>query len=167
MRAADAQSAASDAQLATIYGDTYFLGTVGGGDAETFETEVNALKRATGRGAFWGMLCGLADGLSAMTDTGIPVNRVLLVGGAARSAAVRAVAPTVLGARVVVPRPAEYVALGAARQAAWVLAGTAEPPVWDTGEPEAEARRILSRIAGAAREHVEDPWKELGRDADS
>lgn len=94
------------------------------------------------RAAVEGMLCGLADGLSAMTDTGIPVNRVLLVGGAARSAAVRAVAPTVLGARVVAPRPAEYVALGAARQAAWVLAGTAEPPVWDTGEPEAEAEPV-------------------------
>ncbi|WP_174547902.1 xylulokinase, partial [Nocardiopsis dassonvillei] len=57
------------------------------------------------RAAVEGMLCGLADGLSAMTDTGIPVSRVLLVGGAAQSAAVRAVAPTVLGARVVVPRP--------------------------------------------------------------
>ncbi|NYH54589.1 MULTISPECIES: xylulokinase [Nocardiopsis] len=91
------------------------------------------------RAAVEGMLCGLADGLAAMTDTGVPVNQVMLVGGAARSAAVRAVAPTVLGARVVVPPPAEYVALGAARQAAWTLAETAEPPAWGTGEPEAAA----------------------------
>ncbi|MFJ9554611.1 xylulokinase [Nocardiopsis sp. NPDC101807] len=86
------------------------------------------------RAAVEGMLCGLADGLSAMSRTGVPVGRVLLVGGAARSAAVREVAATVLGVPVAVPPPAEYVAVGAARQAAWALAGTAEPPVWDLGE---------------------------------
>jgi xylulokinase len=31
---------------------------------------------------------------------------------------------------VEVPDPGEYVARGAARQAAWVLAGTPEPPPW-------------------------------------
>ena len=31
---------------------------------------------------------------------------------------------------VVRPTPGEYVADGAARQAAWVLSGAAEPPVW-------------------------------------
>jgi xylulokinase len=31
---------------------------------------------------------------------------------------------------VLVPEPAEYVALGAARQAAWALAGTDAPPGW-------------------------------------
>jgi xylulokinase len=31
---------------------------------------------------------------------------------------------------VVVPEPEEYVALGAARQAAWALAGSPEPPAW-------------------------------------
>jgi xylulokinase len=30
----------------------------------------------------------------------------------------------------VVPEAAEYVALGAARQAAWALSGAAEPPAW-------------------------------------
>jgi xylulokinase len=33
---------------------------------------------------------------------------------------------------VAVPEAAEYVALGAARQAAWALSGAAEPPVWPT-----------------------------------
>jgi xylulokinase len=32
---------------------------------------------------------------------------------------------------VVVPRPAEYVGVGAARQAAWAVSGAAEPPAWD------------------------------------
>jgi xylulokinase len=82
------------------------------------------------RAAVEGMLCGLADGLDALRARGVQVRRVFLVGGAARSAAVQAIAPTVLGASITVPQPAEYVALGAARQAAWTLAGTAEPPPW-------------------------------------
>ncbi|KOX12447.1 xylulokinase [Nocardiopsis sp. NRRL B-16309] len=86
------------------------------------------------RAAVEGMLCGLADGMTALTDTGVPVRRVLLLGGGARSAAVRAIAPTILDAPVVAPPAAEYVAIGAARQAAWALAGSAEPPVWDTAE---------------------------------
>ncbi|MCK2238330.1 MULTISPECIES: xylulokinase [unclassified Crossiella] len=82
------------------------------------------------RAAVEGMLCGLADGLAALRAHGVEVRRVLLVGGAARSAAVRAVAPGLFAAPVEAPEPAEYVALGAARQAAWAAAGTAEPPVW-------------------------------------
>jgi xylulokinase len=46
-----------------------------------------------------GMLCGLADGLDALSAVGVPVKRILLVGGAARSEAVRAIAPAVLGRR--------------------------------------------------------------------
>jgi xylulokinase len=76
------------------------------------------------------MLFGLAAGLDAVQAHGITARRILLIGGAAQSAAVRAVAPTVFGLPVAVPEPAEHVALGAARQAAWVLAGTEEPPAW-------------------------------------
>ena len=50
--------------------------------------------------------------------------------GAARSEAVRRIAPQIFGVPVTVPSPAEYVALGAARQAAWALSGAAEPPTW-------------------------------------
>ncbi len=39
-------------------------------------------------------------------------------------------APAVLGVPVLVPPPGEYVADGAARQAAWVLSGAATPPAW-------------------------------------
>ena len=84
------------------------------------------------------MLCGLADGLDALRDQGLPVQRVLLLGGGARSRAVQALAPALLGAEVVLPEPAEYVALGAARQAAWALSGAATPPTWQipVGKPE-------------------------------
>lgn len=82
------------------------------------------------RAAVEGLLCGLADGLQAIRDQGVGVQRVMLVGGGARSHAVRAIAPAVLGVPVVVPSPGEYVADGAARQAAWVLSGAAEAPAW-------------------------------------
>jgi xylulokinase len=82
------------------------------------------------RSAVEGMLCGLADGLAELRRVGVQARRVLLIGGAARSAAVRAVAAGLFDAPVEVPEPGEYVALGAARQAAWALSGAAAPPDW-------------------------------------
>jgi xylulokinase len=40
----------------------------------------------------------------------------------------------VLGCTVVVPAPGDHAARGAARQAAWALAGTPEPPHWELPE---------------------------------
>jgi xylulokinase len=93
-------------------------------------TVANATPGNLARAAVEGMLCGLADGLDALRDNGIAVRRVLLIGGGARSEAVRAIAPAIFGAPVAVPEPGEYVADGAARQAAWMLSGAAEPPPW-------------------------------------
>ena len=73
------------------------------------------------RAAVEGMLSGLAAGLEALRGLGVPLERALLVGGGAQSEAVRLIAPLVLGLPVEVPDPGEYVALGAARQAASVL----------------------------------------------
>lgn len=84
------------------------------------------------RAAVEGVLCGLADALDALVAVGARVDRVLLVGGGAGSEAVRRAAPTVLGRPVVVPPPGEYVADGAARQAAWVLSGRDVPPTWSS-----------------------------------
>jgi xylulokinase len=83
------------------------------------------------RAAIEGMLCGLADALDALVTHGVRVERVILIGGGARSEAVRRIAPAVLGHPVVVPQPGEYVADGAARQAAWALSGEPEPPRWE------------------------------------
>lgn len=102
------------------------------------------------RAAVEGMLCGLATGLDAVRAQGLDAQRVLLIGGAAQSASVRAAAPAIFGTAVAVPEPAEYVAQGAARQAAWVLTGAA--PRWRTdragtvsapGEPELRAGKDL------------------------
>jgi len=83
------------------------------------------------RAAFEALLCSLADAVDLLTDmTGEPARRILLVGGAAGNPAVHAIAPAILGAPVTVPAAGEYVALGAARQAAWALSGAAEPPSW-------------------------------------
>ncbi|WUJ75198.1 xylulokinase [Kribbella soli] len=88
------------------------------------------------RAAVEGLLCGLADAVDALRAQGLPVHRVLLLGGGARSRSVQALAPALLGAEVVLPEPAEYVALGAARQAAWALTGAL--PTWQVpvGKPE-------------------------------
>jgi xylulokinase len=83
------------------------------------------------RAAVLGMLCGLADALDAMRANGVEAERVVLIGGASKSNAVRAAAPDIFGVPAVVPAEGEYVALGAARQAAWVLSGADEPPVWE------------------------------------
>jgi xylulokinase len=80
------------------------------------------------RAAIEGMLLGLADGVGAIRALGVDTRRVLLVGGAAQNAAVQAVASQVFDVPVSVPTPGEYVADGAARQAAWTLNGAR--PTW-------------------------------------
>ncbi|SEG78917.1 xylulokinase [Saccharopolyspora kobensis] len=90
------------------------------------------------RAAVEGMLCGLATGVDALREQGVEVRRVLLIGGAAQSEAVQVAAPQVFGVPVTVPAPAEYVARGAARQAAWALTG--QQPDWHlAGATELEA----------------------------
>jgi xylulokinase len=115
-------------------------------------TRANASPENLARAAVEGLLCGLADGVDALRRQGVPVERILLIGGGSASAAVRAIAPALLGAPVAVPEPAEYVALGAARQAAWALAGTPDPPQWTvpataaTAEPDARTRAAYARL---------------------
>ena len=72
----------------------------------------------------------MADGLDALLATGVSPRRLILIGGGAASEAVRRIAPSVLGVPVEVPEPGEYVADGAARQAAWVLSRGLRPAGW-------------------------------------
>jgi len=102
-------------------------GTIGG------LTRANATPQNLARAAVEGMICGLADGMDALRAQGLQTRRVLLIGGAARSQAVQEIAPSIFGAPVTVPAPLEYVAVGAARQAAWALrsrAGNPDLPGW-------------------------------------
>jgi xylulokinase len=95
-------------------------------------TTSNMTRENLARAAVEAVLCSLADAIEFLRACGITPSRVVLTGGAAKSAAVRRIAPAIFGLPVAVPEAAEYVALGAARQAAWALSGAAEPPVWPT-----------------------------------
>lgn len=106
------------------------------------------------RAAVEGLLGLMRHALDAVRAQGVPIDRVSLVGGGARSEAVRTVAPMVLGTTVEVPAPGEYVADGAAKQAAWVLSGTDRPPVWDledvTEHTAPEASEVIERYRAVA-----------------
>jgi xylulokinase len=80
-----------------------------------------------------GMLCGLVDAVDALEKLGVDVKRIILIGGAAKNPAVSHIASALFGREVLLPPAGEYVANGAARQAAWALLGTETAPVWDLG----------------------------------
>jgi xylulokinase len=96
-------------------------------------TTRNMLPANVARSAVEGLLSSIAYCVDRIAGQGIEVRRVILVGGAARSEAVRRIAPAILGMPVHVPTPAEYVALGAARQAAWAYSESDAPPLWSFG----------------------------------
>ena len=96
------------------------------------------------RAAVEGLLCGLADGLDAVRSHGVSAERVLLVGGAAQNPAVATIAAQVFDAPVVVPEPAEYVALGGSVQAAWALTGSRPDwPIAVAAAPVADVRPVI------------------------
>ncbi len=119
-------------------------------------TTRNATSQNMARAAVEAVLASLADAAGLLAAGGIDQRRVLLIGGGARSGAVRRLAPGIFGAPVLVPEPEEYVALGAARQAAWALAGGAEPPGWP--------RRPAAEYSGPAQPEVRERHAAL-RDA--
>ncbi|SDM09255.1 xylulokinase [Nonomuraea maritima] len=104
------------------------------------------------RAAVEGMLCGLADALDALD---LRPERVLLIGGAARSEAVRRIAPTIFGVPITVPPPGEYVADGAAYQAA-TLVTTPDRRSEETETYEAEAIPEIRTRYTRATAHILD-----------
>ena len=118
-------------------------------------TLANLTRENLARAAVEGLLCLLGEAMVGMRSLGVSVERVTLVGGGARSEAVRRLAPVVWGVPVAVPAPGEYVAAGAARQAAWVLSASPEPPDWQIGEAETQTAdhrpEVMKRYAQAAR----------------
>ncbi len=97
-------------------------------------TTRNLLPANVARAAVEGLLCSMAYCIEKIRTHGVDVRRVVLTGGGARSEAVRRIAPAIVETVVQVPEPAEYVALGAARQAAWTLARAEAPPSWALGD---------------------------------
>ena len=87
-------------------------------------TLANSDRAHVARATVEGLLTLMRFALDAMRAQGAPIEKVLLVGGGAKSTAVQALASQFLDAEVELPAPGEYVALGAAKQAARVLAET-------------------------------------------
>lgn len=79
-----------------------------------------------------GMMCGLTDAVDALIALGVSVNRIVIIGGAAKNPAIPVIASALMGREVVVPPAGEYVADGAAKQAAWALLD--QMPQWNLGE---------------------------------
>ena len=98
-----------------------------------------------------GMLCGLVDAVDALEKLGVSINRVLLIGGAAKNPAISSIASSLFGREVLVPQPGEYVADGAARQAAWALLGGATPPQWNLGEVSSTHSAATPEVVSAYR----------------
>jgi xylulokinase len=116
-------------------------------------TRHNATPAHLVRASVEGMLCGLADAVAPLEAAGVTPRRIVLIGGAARSDAVRRIAAGLFALPVAVPEPAEYVALGAARQAAWTLAQDDAPPRWKQGaavvEPDPASADYYARVRAA------------------
>jgi xylulokinase len=107
-------------------------------------TLASTTREGLARAAIEGMLCALADGLDAIERLGVSASRVLIIGGAAQNPAVAAIAAQVFPVPVAVPQPGEYVALGAAAQAAWALTGVRPSwPVAVTSSPAADTRPLI------------------------
>lgn len=108
------------------------------------------------RAAIEGMLCGLAGGLDALRGQGGRAERLLLIGGAVQNPAVQRIAAQVFDLPVVVPSPGEYVARGAAVQAAWALAGSRPDwPVAVDATPGPDFRASIGQNYRKASAHVD------------
>ena len=100
-----------------------------------------------------GMLCGLVDAVDALEKLRVNVKRIILIGGAAKNPAVSQIAAGLFGREVLVPPAGEYVANGAARQAAWALLGGDSAPIWDLGK--------IEKISATATPEVVERYRTL------
>jgi xylulokinase len=80
-------------------------------------TLFNGNRENFARACIEGMLNGLRFGGEVITEQGQSIESIALIGGAAANRAVQQIAQEIFSAPVHVPEPAEYVALGAAKQA--------------------------------------------------
>ena len=91
----------------------------------------NFTRENIARAAIEGVIAGMVYATKALERCGVQYSRVLLIGGAAKNPAVQSIAASIFGSEITVPPSGEYVANGAARQAAWALTG--KLPQWQLG----------------------------------
>ncbi len=121
-------------------------------------TRANYTAPNLARSAVEAIICSLADGLRALEAQGVQAQRIILVGGGAQSTAVQQIAAQVLGLPIIIPAPGEYVADGAARQAAGVLAGAF--PQWTQDSTEVPAAEATPHVLERYRSLVSSQWLE-------
>ncbi|WP_334121035.1 xylulokinase [Glutamicibacter sp.] len=121
-------------------------------------TRANYTAPNVARSAVEAVVCSLADGLRALEAQGVQAQRIILVGGGAQSRAVQQIAAQILDLPIIVPAPGEYVADGAARQAAGVLTG--QFPQWVQDSIEVPAAEATPQVLERYRSLVSSQWLE-------
>lgn len=86
-------------------------------------TNSNLTPENIARCAIEAILCSLIDSFETLKSSGAKIERVMIIGGAAKNPGVGPIASAILGREVMTFPPMELVADGAARQAAWALLG--------------------------------------------
>ena len=112
-------------------------------------THSNFTKANIARAAIEGVVAGMVYATQAVEKLGVSYSRVLLIGGAAKNPAVQQIAADFFGKVIHIPPTGEYVADGAAKQAAWALSGRENPPQWSLGEvkevsPSSESGEVVA-----------------------
>ena len=97
-------------------------------------THSNFTKENIARASIEGVIAGMIYAARAVERLGVSYSRILLIGGAAKNSAVQQISADLFGREIYIPAIGEYVADGAAKQAAWALSGKENPPNWSLGE---------------------------------
>jgi len=97
-------------------------------------THSNFTKENIARTSIEGVVAGMIYAARAVERLGVSYTRILLIGGAAKNAAVQQISADLFGRTIHIPAIGEYVADGAAKQAAWALSGKENPLNWSLGE---------------------------------
>ena len=105
----------------------------------------NHTRNDVARAAIEGVVCGLLDGLTAISNCGVNTSgRIFLLGGGSQSKAVCQIVADLTNREVYVLNEPEIVALGAARQAAATLTG--KWPAW-----QASSKIVAQPLATSAQ----------------
>ncbi len=108
-------------------------------------THQNFTRENMARAAIEGVVGGMVFAAEALKKSGFTPKRILLIGGAAKNPAVQAITAEMFNAPITIPPIGEYVADGAARQAAWALTG--KLPNWQIGESKLIEPKAKSSVA--------------------
>ena len=95
-------------------------------------THTNFTSENIARSAIEGVIAGMVYAWRAVERLGVTKERVIVIGGAAKNRAVQEIAASMFASEIQIPQPGEYVADGAAKQAAWALLGLSSPPQWES-----------------------------------